>query len=169
MIRAQKILILTATFLIAFTMAFGVAYALFDEHQTLVGMGTLMATGFMEAAEGNMEASFVALDSYGALAREYGYEVHAHGHWGMLALILLILGLVFKRLGLSEAQGIALAWLLALSAVLFPLGVLLQIGPAASLGKLLAAPASAGMVLGLLVAAWALLRESEETLSRGSK
>ncbi len=161
MIKAQKILILTALFLIATTMAFGVGYALFDEHQTLVGMGTLMATGFMEAAGGNMVSSFAALDSYGALAQEYGYEVHSHGHWGMLSLVLLILGLVFKQLALSEKQGLALAWLLALSTVLFPLGVLLQIGPAAALGKLLSVPASAGLILGLLIATWALLQKAD--------
>ena len=46
----QRILILTGIFLISCTMAFGVGYAIFDEHQTLVGMGTLMATGFMEAS-----------------------------------------------------------------------------------------------------------------------
>ena len=161
MIRAQKILIITATFLIASTMAFGAAYAIFDEHQTLVGMGTLLATGFMEAAAGNMTASFAALESYGALAQEYGYEVHSHGHWGMLSLILIVLGLVFKRLYLSEGRGEALAGLLAISAALFPLGVLLQIGPAAALGKLLSVAASLGMILGLLIAVWALLREPE--------
>ena len=52
-----------------------------------------------------------------------------------------------------------LAWLMALSAALFPLGVLMQIGPAAGLGKLLTVPASIGMVLGLLVSAWALIKE----------
>ena len=52
-----------------------------------------------------------------------------------------------------------LAWVMALSAALFPLGVLIQIGPAAGLGKLLTVPASVGMVLGLLVSAWALIKE----------
>ncbi len=155
---AQRILILTGLFLIACTMAFGVGYAIFDEHQTLVGMGTQMATGFMQAADGDMSAAFAALDSYGAISAEYRAEVHAHGHWGMLSLILIVIGLVFKQLGLSERQGVALAGMLALSAALFPLGVLLQIGPAAAIGKLLSVPASAGMVLGLLITAWTLLR-----------
>lgn len=161
MIKAQQILVITATFLIASTMAFGVGYALFDEHQTLVGMGTLMATGFMEAAAGNMAASNAALDAYGALSQEYGYEIHSHGHWGMLSLILLVLSLVFKRINLGEKQGVALAWLLALSAALFPLGVLLQIGPLAVAGKLLSVPASIGMVVGVLIAAWGLFREGK--------
>jgi hypothetical protein len=155
----QRVLALTGLFLIAFTMAFGVWYAIFDEHQTLVGMGVHMATGFAEMAAGNPEASTTALENYADLSREYGREVHAHGHWGMLSLVLIIIGLAFNRLSLGERQGLLLAWLLALSAALFPLGVLLQIGPAAGLGKLLSVPASLGMVLGLLVSAWALIKE----------
>ena len=154
----QRILILTGLFLIGFTMAFGVWYALFDEHQTLVGMGVQMATGFAEMAAGNPEASSAALENYAALNAEYRKEVHAHGHWGMLSLVLIIVGMAFNRLGISQRQGLLLAWLLALSAALFPLGVLMQIGPAAGLGKLLSVPASLGMVLGLLISAWALIR-----------
>ena len=140
------------------TMAFGVGYALFDEHQTLVGMGTFLATGFMEAAGGNMDAAFSALDSYGALSQEYRNEVHSHGHWGMLSLILIVLGLVFDRVALGERHAVMLAVLLALSTTLFPLGVLLQIGPAAALGKACSIAGSTGMVMGLLVAVVALLK-----------
>ena len=158
MSAAQRILILTGLFLIAFTMAFGVWYAIFDEHQTLVGMGVHMATGFAEMAAGNPDASSTALESYAQLSQEYRREVHAHGHWGMLSLILIIIGLAYNRLGLGDRQGLMLAWLLALSAALFPLGVLMQIGPAAGLGKLLTVPASLGMVLGLLISAWTLIK-----------
>ena len=108
---------------------------------------------------GNPEASTTALENYAALNAEYRSEVHAHGHWGMLALVLIIIGMAFNRLGISARQGLLLAWLLALSAALFPLGVLLQIGPAAGIGKLLSVPASLGMVVGLLVSAWALIRD----------
>jgi len=159
MSNAQRVLILTGVFLIACTMVFGVAYAIFDEHQTLVGMGVQMATSFVEASQGNMDAAHGALDSYAAISAEYRNEVHSHGHWGMLSLILIVLGLVFDRMALNEKQALALAWVLALSAVLFPLGVLLQIGPAAGFGKILSIPASLGMVFGLLVSAWALARE----------
>ena len=162
MTAPQRILILTGIALIAITMAFGVGYTIFDEHQTLMGMGVHMATGFTEAARGDMDASFAALDAYGALNQEYRNEVHSHGHWGMLSLILIVLGLVFERMALADKQRLALAWLLALSAALFPLGVLLQIGPAAAFGKLLSVAGSAGMVLGLLIAAWGLVRSGPE-------
>ncbi|MBE9539608.1 MAG: hypothetical protein IMF06_11030, partial [Proteobacteria bacterium] len=97
-------------------------------------------------------------DSYGALTREYRYEVHSHGHWGMLALILIVLGLSFDRLALAEKHCVLLACLLAASAALFPLGVLLQIGPAAGFGKVLSVVGSIGMVLGLLAAVYGLLK-----------
>ncbi len=158
--RAQRILILSGLALIAFTMAYGVAYALFDEHQTLVGMGTQMATGFMEASGGNMDAAYAALDSYGALTREYRNEVHSQGHWGMLSLILIVLGLSFDRLALAEKQCVLLACLLAASAALFPLGVLLQIGPAAGIGKILSVGGSIGMGLGLLLTVFQLLKKA---------
>lgn len=155
---AQRILILSGLALISCTMAYGVGYALFDEHQTLVGMGTHMATGFMEASRGDMTAAFTALDDYGALTREYRNEVHSHGHWGMLSLILIVLGLNFGRLTLTERQAVLLASVLAASAAVFPLGVLLQIGPAAGFGKILSVAGSIGMVAGLLVYTYALYR-----------
>ena len=156
----RKILISTGLALIAMTMFYGVGYAVFDEHQTLVGMGVAMATGFVEAAAGNMPAAFESFDNYGALGQEYRYEVHSHGHWGMLSLILIVLGLVFNRVAFTEQQRKVLAWILALSAALFPLGVLLQIGPAASLGNILSLMGSAGMVLGFLATAYGLLKRA---------
>lgn len=157
---AKSILILTGIALIACTMVFGVGYALFDEHQTLTGMGMFMAGGFMEAASGNMNAAFESLDAYGALSREYRSEIHSHGHWGMLSLILIILGLMFDRVALSEKNGILLASLLAFSTATFPLGVLLQIGPAAGIGEVLSVIGSVGMVIGLLVAALSILKNN---------
>jgi hypothetical protein len=161
---SAKILILTGLGLLALTMFYGVGYAVFDEHQTLEGMGVLMATGFVEAAGGNMPAAFESLDAYGALSQEYRNEVHSHGHWGMLSLILIVLGLAFARIGFNERQRKMLAWVLALSAALFPLGVLLQIGPAAGLGKAFSMLGSSGMILGLLAAVYGLLKPSRQSM-----
>lgn len=153
-----RVLIVTGLALIAVTMFYGVGYALFDEHQTLVGMGQLMAAGFVDAAAGDMTAAFDAFDAYGALSQEYRNEVHAHGHWGMLALILVVLGFCSGAIAFTDRQRRALAWVLSLSAALFPLGVLLHNGPAAALGTALSLIGSAGMILGLLVAVYGLLR-----------
>jgi hypothetical protein len=159
MSNAQRLLVCTGIGLISFTMAFGAWYAVFDEHQTLVGMGVQMATGFMEAARGNMEAAYNALDNFGAISDEYRKEVHSHGHWGMLSLVLICLGLVFDQVQFGEKIKTALAWLLACTATLFPLGVLLQIGPAATIGKLLSIVGSAGMIAGLLLVVVGLIRK----------
>ncbi len=158
MTKPQRILFLSGVFLIAMTMVYGVWYAIFDEHQTLLGMGIQMATGFTAAADGDLEAAAAAFANYAAIRTEYGHEIHAHGHWGMLALILIILGLIYARLSLPPTRGILLARLLALSALLFPLGVLLQSSAWAGVGQVLSLLGSLGMVLGMLVAAWALRR-----------
>ncbi len=158
MTGAQRVLILCGIALIVCTMAFGVSYALFDEHQTLVGMGTHLATGFMEASRGDLASAHAALDAYATLAQEYRNEVHSHGHWGMLALILIVLGLVFDRLAFTEKSALLLACVLAASAALFPLGVLLQIGPAAAIGKVFSVGGAIGMVLGLLLTVYGLVR-----------
>jgi hypothetical protein len=68
------------------------------------------------------------------------------------------LGLTFDRMALAEKQGLLLACVLALSAALFPLGVLLQIGPAAGIGKVFSIGGSMGMVFGLLGAVYGLLK-----------
>ncbi len=157
----QQVLIASGLALIAFTMGFGVWYAIFDEHQTLDAIGASLAGAFVHAAGGDMAAAVVSLENYAALDREYRYEVHAHGHWGMLAIILIIMGLVFQRLGLSPPRGLLLAWVLAGSAALFPLGVLLQIGPLLGAGKVLAVAGSAGMIAGMLVFAYCLWRRPQ--------
>lgn len=160
--QSRMTLILTGLALIALTMFYGVYYAVFDEHQTLVAMGAFMANGFVEAAAGNLPAAFESFDSYAAVGREYRNEVHAHGHWGMLALILIVLGLVFDRTVFSESRRKLLARVLALSAALFPLGVLLRNTAFPLLGDVLAAAGSVGMVVGLLAAAWGLRRRPDE-------
>jgi hypothetical protein len=157
---AGKTVIATGLALLAVTMFYGVGYAVFDEHQTLVGMGESMAAGFLEAAAENLPAAFESLDAYGALSQEYRNEVHAHGHWGMLSLILIVLGLVFGRIAFAEHARKVLAWILALSAALFPLGVLLQNGPAAGLGRVLSLLGSVGMILGLLAVVYGLLKRA---------
>lgn len=154
----NRILIFSGLGLLAMTMLFGVGYALFDEHQTLVGMGTSMAEGFTQAATGDMNAAFAALERYGLIGQEYRREVHAHGHWGMLGLILLVYGLVIQATGYSAPTRVRLAALMAICAFAFPLGVLLQIGPAAALGQVLSMVGSVGMIAALLILVLGVLR-----------
>ncbi|MBT4521657.1 MAG: hypothetical protein HOC23_16785 [Halieaceae bacterium] len=158
MTAAQRVLIITALGLIGLTMSYGVWYALFDEHQTLTDMGMSMAMGFVEAARQDLPAAMSSLDTYAAVSTEYRNEVHAHGHWGMLALVLLVLGLVYEQLQLSETGGLRLAWLLAISSTCFPLGILIQNSALQTLGQWLASAGSLGMLLGLAIVVLALIR-----------
>ena len=156
--NGQRLLIMTGVALIAFTMCFGVYYAIFDEHQTLVGMGQQMASGFVNAAKGDLTAAYSAFDSYGVISAEYHHEVHSHGHWGMLALVLLLLGIVFRNLAFTQQTCQRLAYLLCGSAALFPLGIILQIGALELVGKLFASAGAVGLIVGLILVIFGLLR-----------
>ena len=136
--------------MIALTMFFGFWYAMFDEHQTLVGMIVAMMNGFLEAARGNLPEAYRAIDEYGRIAKEYQREVHFHGHWGFLSLVLILYGLVAHTIHFSQRARVQLATCLAASATLFPFGILLQTGPMDRLGKILAVLGSIGLVFGML-------------------
>jgi len=105
----NRILILSGLALITMTMFFGVYYAVFDEHQTLVGMGVAMMNGFVAAADGDRVAAYAALQQYGEIAAEYKREVHFHGHFGFLSLILILYGLVVHKLGYGRRARVGLA------------------------------------------------------------
>jgi hypothetical protein len=159
--KENRILILGGLGLIALTMFFGFWYAVFDEHQTLVGMGVALATGFAEAAQGNLDAAYVAIDQYAVTAREYGHEIHFHGHFGFLGVTLILYGLVAHTLGFGDSARVRLATLLAASAFLFPFGVFLQIVAMDQLGKALAVVGSIGLVLGMFGVVIGVLRQQK--------
>jgi len=161
--RENRILILTGLAMIALTMFFGLWYAVFDEHQTLVGMIVAMMNGFLEAARGNLPEAYGAMEEYGRISKEYRREVHFHGHWGFLSLILILYGLVAHTMHFSQRARVRVAACLAASAALFPFGVLLQIGPMDWLGKIFAVLGSIGLVLSMFAVVIGLLRRREVT------
>jgi len=154
----NRILLLSGLGLTALTMFFGFWYAIFDEHQTLNAIGFSLATGFMEAANGNIDQAYAALDQYGALNGEYRKEIHFHGHFGFLGLALILIGLVVHRLGFSDKTRAGISTVLAVGAFLFPFGVFLQIGSMAQVGKVFAVIGTIGLVLGTLGLVTGLLR-----------
>jgi len=157
----NRILILSGLALITMTMFFGVYYAVFDEHQTLVGMGVAMMNGFVAAADGDRVAAYAALQQYGEIAAEYKREVHFHGHFGFLSLILILYGLVVHKLGYGRRARVGLASGLAISAAVFPLGVLMQIGSLTSLGTVMAVLGATGLVLAMFAIVIGVLRGEE--------
>jgi hypothetical protein len=123
---SRKLLIFGGLSLAVWGMGYGIWYAVFIEHQTLDGLGSALATGFMRAAENRMVDSQAALADAASRSFVYVRQVDAHGHWIGLGLLLLILGIAFDRVGFGERVRTYLAIALVAGAVAFPLGVLLE-------------------------------------------
>ncbi|HXM96501.1 MAG TPA: hypothetical protein VOA64_19965 [Candidatus Dormibacteraeota bacterium] len=123
---ARRLLLLGGIALAILGMGYGLWYAVFAEHQELQEIGASLATGFAGAAQRNSELAQTSLVRYREAKYNYERQVDAHGHWIGLAMLLMILGIGFDRLGFSERWKFLLALSLFLGALLFPLGVLLQ-------------------------------------------
>ena len=155
MTAARRLLIVGGIALALLGMIYGVWYAVLAEHQELDGIGKSLTTSFSAAAKRDSAGAGAALEQYKELKYAYDRHVDAHGHWIGLAMILIVLGIGFDRLGFSKQVKMPLATALVLGSFLFPLGVLLQTvsrGPApqvlAVTGSGLVIASLAGMTLG---------------------
>ena len=155
MSAARRLLILGGTALALLGMSYGMWYALFAEHQELEGIGRSLATGFSAASERHPAEAERALRQYRELKYAYDRHVDVHGHWIGLAMLLILFGIAFERVRLSESVKLFLAVALLAGALLFPFGVLLQTfshgaGPRALAvgGSALVIVSLAGMTLG---------------------
>ena len=153
MSAARKLLLGGGLALVLWAMSYGLWYALFVEHQTLERMGGALATGFAQAAERKMDDSRASLATYSETEFNYVRQVDVHSHWGGLALLLMLLGVAFDRVGFPERARVRLAALLVAGSFLFPLGVLLQTADHGAGPKALAAAGAAMAILGLGAAA----------------
>ena len=126
MSRARKLLITGGLGLALWGMSYGLWYAVWVEHQTLDAMGGNLAGAFVHAAEGRMPAAHAALDAYAATAFDYARQVDVHSHWIGLAMLLIVLGVVFDRVGFDAGKQMGLAVALVIGSAIFPLGVVLQ-------------------------------------------
>jgi len=146
---SRKILIFGGLALAIWGMGYGIWYAVFIEHQTLDGLGTALATGFMRAAENRAAESAAALADAASRSFVYVRQVDAHGHWIGLGLLLLILGIAFDRVGFGERMRTYLAAALLAGSVIFPLGVLLETWNRGTGPQAVAVIGSALVILGL--------------------
>jgi hypothetical protein len=159
--RSGKMLVLGGAVLAAFGMLYGLHYALFVEHQTLDRMGSSLTESFVNVAGENPNQAHIALQAYGATKYDYVRQVDAHSHWGGLAMLMIVLGMVFDRVGFAEIIRRYLAMALLAGSVLFPLAVLIQTANrVATLGSTLAVIGSALVTIALGGVAWGFLRVS---------
>ena len=159
MIGSRKLLILGGLALAALGMLYGLQYALFTEHQTLDHLGGSLAQSFGAAANHNAGQSQAALEQYGETKYDYVRQVDFHSHWIGLAMLMIVLGVIFERVNLSERIRQVVAVFLLVGSVLFPLAVILQTyHHGAFVLKALAVVGSGLVIAGLAATAWGFSR-----------
>jgi len=154
MTAPRKLLIIGGLALAAWGMGYGIYYAVFVEHQTLDGLGSALAAGFVRAAERRMPESQAALADAASRSFVYVRQVDAHGHWIGLGLLLVILGIAFDRVAFRDRTRFLLALALLSGSILFPLGVLLEAWNRGPDPKGIAVVGSALVISGLCATAW---------------
>lgn len=157
-----KLLIFGGIVLATLGMLYGLHYALFVEHQTLVRMGGSLADAFTKAAMRSLPQAEIKLRGYADMKYNYVRQVDAHSHWIGLAMLMIVLGLMFDRVSFSERTRQRLAIVLLLGSILFPFGVLLQTNSRGGLlPSALAIAGSALVTLALAVIAVGFWRTSD--------
>lgn len=158
MSRSRRILLVGGVALAMLGMAYGLWYALFAEHQALEEIGVSLSTAFSGAAQRDAAQSGAALLRYKESKYVYDRQVDVHSHWLGLAMVLLVVGLCFDQVTLSEKLKLWLAVGFLAGAWLFPLGVLFQVYSHGSLPRILAISGSALEIASLCVIALGLAR-----------
>jgi len=149
---SRKLLLLGGLALASFGMLYGVHYALFVEHQTLDRMGDSLASAFVNAAERQMPEAGSSIASFADTKYDYVRQVDVHSHWIGLAMLMIVLGVVFDRVGFPERVRCVIAAALLMGAIVFPLGVILQTAHHGSALASELAIAGSGIVIASLAA-----------------
>lgn len=147
----RRILLIGGIALAVLGMCHGAWYAVFAEHQSLDRMGGALASAFTHAAQRQEAEVTASLAEYREAKYVHERQVDAHGHWIGLAMLLIVIGMAFDRVGFAEKQLAALAIGLVTGAVLFPLSVLLQTASHGSIPRGLSI-ASSGLMIAALAA-----------------
>jgi hypothetical protein len=157
----RKILIFGGLGLATLGMLYGLYYAVFVEHQTLDSIGGSLAGAFVQAAERRLPEAHGAIDNYAAVRYNYVRQVDVHSHWIGLAMLMIVIGAAFDRVGFSERVCLCIAIAFLIGAVGFPLGVILQtINHGGAFPSALAVAGSALVTIALLAAAVGFARQS---------
>lgn len=158
MSASRKLLLISGLALAVWGMGYGLWYALFAEHQALDQMGASLANAFARAAERRMPEAHAALEAFAQSQFNYVRHVDVHSHWTGLAMLLIVFGAIFDRVGFDERKRFYLATMLVVGAVSFPLGVVLQTANRGPIPKALAVLGSALVILALAAVALGFAR-----------
>jgi hypothetical protein len=146
---SRRLLIIGGIALAVWGMSYGLWYAVFAEHQALDNIGSSLGGSFAAAAERNAAVMESSLQQYREAKYVYDRQVDVHGHWIGLAMLLIVLGIGFDRIGFSEQLKFLLAMSLLVGAIVFPLGVLLQTLSHGAFPRAVAVVGSALVIAGL--------------------
>lgn len=159
MSRSAKLLIIGGVALAAFGMLYGLHYAIFIEHQSLDGMGLNLTQAFVHSAERNVPEAHASLAAYATTKFNYVRQVDVHSHWIGLAMLMIVLGVIFDRVGFGEPLRFWLALMLLLGSVIFPLGVILQTANHGVLPSALAVAGSGLVIISLAAIAFGFAQQ----------
>jgi hypothetical protein len=157
----RRVLILGGIALALWGMSYGLWYAVFAEHQALDGIGSSLAAAFGDSADRKPEAAALHLNQYREAKYVYERQVDVHSHWIGLAMLLLVLGIGYDRVGLAERWKLLLAIELLIGAFLFPLGVLMQTWSHSAVPRVLAIAGSVLVVASLAGTGVGLARKQQ--------
>jgi hypothetical protein len=158
---SRKLLILGGVLLAALGMLYGLHYAVFIEHQTLDGMGSSLAKGFVAAAQRQAPEAHSAIDTYGHTKYNYVRQVDIHSHWIGLAMLMIVLGVIFDGVSFSERTRWWIALALLAGSVAFPLGVILQtVHHGGAIPSAMAVAGSGLVIVALAAVALGFMRQS---------
>ncbi len=160
---SRKLLIISGGVLAIWGMSFGLYYALFAEHQALDKIGGALATGFTQGAQGDLVEARASLQTYADTQFDYVRSVDVHSHWLGLAMLLIVFGVAFDRVGFTEARRMLLAWSLIIGSVTFPLGVILQTLDRGIIPQAVAAIGAVLVITALAAIALAFARSERES------
>jgi hypothetical protein len=163
MSASRRLLIVGGIVLAVWGMGYGLWYAVFAEHQALDNIGASLARSFVAAAERNPVVMEDSLRQYREAKYVYDRQVDVHGHWIGLAMLLIVLGIGFDRVGFPERLKLLLASSLLVGAVVFPLGVLLQTMSHGAFPRAVAVVGSASVIAGLAGSALGAMRQVGST------
>ena len=160
---SRKVLVVSGVVIAIWGMSFGLYYALFAEHQALEKIGASLAAGFTHAANGDLIEAHASLQTYADTQFDYVRSVDVHSHWIGLAMLLIVFGVAFDRVGLTEGGKLLLAWLLVIGTVTFPLGVILQTLDRGIIPQAVAAIGASLVIIALAAVALAFARSERES------
>jgi hypothetical protein len=145
----EKALLAGGMLLLVAGLLFGAVYGYLAQHETLLVLRESYRTLLTASAAGDQPAVQAALERARRMNYVYVRAVDVHTHLIKMASVVLLIGLLYPFVALSERARRALAALFLAGAWLFPAGVFAEIFVSGLVPQALAAAGAAAAIAGL--------------------